>query len=108
MTTAKHYYECHITIAPVFENMLQTATNVGSMYGFKVAKLLMQKREADTPARSMYDTLMTSHHKDYDILQKRMIECIQHLQSFRFQVYRYKIEDILIDSRIEDNLGLLE
>ncbi len=101
------YFECHITISPQFDEQLSKAETLAKNYNFKIANLLMQKRKEDTPERSKYDTFMTGHDSNYNSLEKRMIELIKTLKSNNFTIYRYKIESILLDSRIEDKLKLL-
>lgn len=107
MPTAKHYYECHITIEPVFEIKLAQVELIATFENFKVAKLLMQKREHDVPKLSKFDTFMTAHDKVYGQLLQRMEWTIVELKANGFKVLRYKIEDIVLDSRIKDELELL-
>lgn len=38
------YYECHITIEPLFEDRLDQLRLICSHFKFKVADLLMQKK----------------------------------------------------------------
>lgn len=102
------YYECHITVEPVFDDKLELMKELCRSYQFRVADLLMQKRKADSPARSMYDTFCTGRHKDYKTLEARMELLIRDLQLWGFKVWRYKIEDALIDSRYNDTLGAVE
>jgi hypothetical protein len=108
--TAKYYYECHITIEPVFEDWgnIVEVEKIATKHGFKLAKLLMQKRSEDQPERSSKDTFMTSHGKELLDLTVRMKACCEELQAFGLIVYRYKIEDIVLDSRIKDEFNLLD
>lgn len=101
------YYECHVTIEPIFDNDLSIASNIAYNNKFKIANLLMQKRKEDTPQRSRYDTFMTGHDKDYRALEAKMISLIKELQTNGFKVWRYKIESILLDSKKNDFLSLL-
>lgn len=96
------YYESHITIEPVFDDRLELFKELCKPYGFKVANLLMQKRKLDTPERSRYDTFCTGRHKGYYTLEHRMIFLIKTLKENDFEVWRYKIEDAIIDSRYDD------
>lgn len=98
------YFECHITIAPVFGYRLEKAKELGEAYYFRVADLLMQKQEEDTPTRSKYDTFLTGRHKNYKILEARMYGCIYYLKNLGFQVWRFKIEDTLLDSKLQPEL----
>lgn len=99
---AKHYYECHVTIEPVFDARLIHFQELCRHYGFKAADLLMKKRAQDTETRSKHDTFCTGRGKDYEELRDRMVFLIWALQRNGFDVWRYKIEDTLIDSKIED------
>jgi hypothetical protein len=107
-TESKLYYEAHITIEPVFDERLDLAKRLSAPYKFRVADLLMKKRESDTEERSANDTFMTGHGKIYLDLSLRMIQLIRQLQGHGFKVWRYKIEDTIIDSRHDDALGLLD
>lgn len=102
------YYECHVTIEPVFGERLENFQAVCETENFHVAKLLMQKRAEDTPERSAKDSFCTGHSQDYGDIYTRMINLIHRLQEHGFQVWRYKIEDCVLDSRKEDSLCLLD
>lgn len=101
------YYESHITIEPVDEDDRAKIEEIVNSCGFRLAKLLMQKRKVDTPERSKYDTFCTGHSTDEPKLIRHMTECVKALQSAGYQVWRYKIECVTIDSRNEDSLNLL-
>ena len=105
---SKLYYECHVTVEPVFDEQLANLKTIARSFGFRVASLLMQKRAEDSPERSKYDTFMTATAKNYENLQESMIQLIKALQVARYTVWRYKIVDTVIDSRIEDPHGLLK
>lgn len=96
---SKLYYECHITMEPVFDLDLARATDIVEYHGFRMAKLLMQKRKADSPRRSEHDTFCTSRSTSYRDIEGRMNECLQQLSSEGFMVWRYKIEDTILDVR---------
>jgi hypothetical protein len=100
-------YECHVTIEPVFDDQLSIAKVIASKHGFRIADLLMKKRTQDTPERSANDTFMTGYNTDYDAMVSSMRGLIIDLQSVQFKVWRYKIEDIILDSRTQDTLNLL-
>lgn len=102
------YYECHITIEPVFGGDLDVVQDLIKPFGFKVADLLMQKREDDTPERSKNDTFCTARHKKQEVLESKMLQAINALQNLHFKVWRYKIEDCVFDSKYSDVLGLLD
>lgn len=101
------YYESHITIEPVDEDDREKIETIVNSCGFRLAKLLMQKRKVDTPERSKYDTFCTGHSTEEAKLIAHMIRCVKALQSAGYQVWRYKIECVTIDSRNEDQFNLL-
>lgn len=98
-------YECHITIEPVFGQLLEDVRAIAEadVHGFKVADLFMQKRPEDTPERSKFDTFITGHSvsdESYNGLLQRArglsrILCHQ----LGVKVYRIKVEEILFDER---------
>lgn len=102
------YYECHVTIEPVFGERLDEFSELCGEHNFHVAKLLMQKRAEDTPERSAKDSFCTGHSQVYEDIFDRMVGLIYRLREHNFQVWRYKIEDCVLDSRKVDVLGLLD
>lgn len=104
---SKLYYEAHITFEPVFERQYQELKAISEKHNFRIAELLMKKREGDTPERSKYDTFMTGHGKNFEDLQSRMTFVVLKAREAGFTVWRYKIEDTIMDSRTEDVLGIL-
>lgn len=101
------YYEAHITIEPVFGPRLVQAQELASAFNFRVAELLMQKDRQDTPERSSKDTFMTGHGKSLRDMNQRIVGLVRSLQEHGFQVWRYKLEDTVFDSRTFDTLQLL-
>lgn len=97
------YYECHVTIEPVFDERLESFNNVCQRHGFRVAKLLMKTREVDKFERSPYDSFCTSRSSSFDEMKQRMIALINDLIEHDFKVWRYKIEDTLLDSRFDSS-----
>lgn len=102
------YLEAHITIEPIFDEDLERVKELLKDTPFKLADLFMQKSRSATPERSNKDTFMTAHSKGskhwFGVdLQKT----VKLLQSNGIIVYRYKIEEILIDSRSKDEYNLL-
>lgn len=99
---AKLYYEAHITIDPVPEEGRGAVQELGTPWGFKLAKLLMQKGEP-----SKIDTFMTAHGRDLDDMRRRVTGMVIDLRRRGYGVRRYKVEDTVFDSRTHDELGLL-
>ena len=104
---SKLYYEAHITIEPVFDERLEAARVLAEGFEFRVADLLMQKREEDTPERSKNDTFMTGHATSLNDIKARVSNLVAELKIEGFTVWRYKIEDTIMDSRAKDVLGIL-
>jgi hypothetical protein len=104
----ENYFECHITIEPVFEDELGVVSALAREHGFRPAKLLMQKRKNDTPERSKYDTFLTGRSYDYYDLTSRMVKTIDLIQEIGVIVWRYKVEETMFDSRYNDLYNLLD
>lgn len=101
------YFECHVTVEPVYEEKLNKFIEICTKHKFRVAKLLMQQRKTDTPERSNKDAFCTSRDVQYEKIFDNMKNLIAELQLNDFKVWRYKIEDTLLDSKIEDKLSFL-
>lgn len=97
------YYESHVTIEPVYDKRLELFGEVCQRHGFRVAKLLMKTREVDNFERSPYDSFCTSRSGQFDEMKQRMIALINDLDENGFKVWRYKIEDTLLDSRFDSS-----
>jgi hypothetical protein len=101
---ARLYYECHITVEPVFEETREELSTIAKPFGFRLAELLMQKNREHDPIRSTYDTFMTAHSKNYEDIFQRMKNCVAAIEAEGFKVWRYKIEDTLFDTKHGDKL----
>jgi len=93
------YFECHITIEPVFEERLTLFKEISNKYNFKVADLLFQKRKEDNPTRSSKDSFCTGRDKSYEVIKQKMDDLIQELKNNQFKVWRQKIEAVIYDER---------
>lgn len=102
------YFECHVTIEPVFDERLEQFKSICSSHRFHVAELLLKKRATDTEKRSAKDSFCTGRSADGEELRVRMRKLIKELQSNEFEVWRYKIEDTVLDSKFNDIEGLLD
>lgn len=93
------YYESHVTIEPIKdEQRLNDLKALCSSYKFKVADLLMVKDEKRT--RSNIDTFCTSRGQDLDELVDRMKSLVNVLHLEKYEVWRYKIEIVVIDVKL--------
>lgn len=107
MPKSKLYYECHVTIEPLDLVTINLIRQNVAYYHFRIADLFMAKRAEDTPERSKYDTFMTGRDSNYQALRHNMIQLIKYLGSIGIKVWRYKIEDTVCDSKINDIYKLI-
>lgn len=68
----------------------------------------MQKRENDTVERSKNDTFITGHSTFYHEIEERMRHLLTSLKLSKFKIWRYKIEQVVIDSRTSDDYNILD
>lgn len=92
-------YESHITIEPVFGERFELFEQLCAPYRFKPAELLLQKQREATPIRSNKDSFCTGHSKTFEDLQQRTLDLVTCLKANGFDVWRYKIEGMLVDVR---------
>lgn len=99
--TTELYFECHVTVEPVYGERLERLKAIAAEPGikFRVADLLMRKRMEDTPERSSFDTFCTGRDVIYINLEERMCNLVEALFDDGFAVWRYKIENTLLDVR---------
>lgn len=88
------YYECHVTVEPVFGDRLAVLEQLARAHGFKVAKLLMDK------GPSTKDSFCTGHARDFGELQERMRLLSSSLLANGFSLWRRKIEAVVFDERL--------
>lgn len=103
------YFESHVTIEPVFGEQLRDVQVIASIFEFKVADLLMQRRAKDTPERSAKDTFCTGRHKNYETLFRLMTNLAKELEISGYKVWRQKIEAVVYDERtkkVEESMHL--
>lgn len=99
MTPEPLSFEAHITVEPVFGERFDAFSTACSLYGFRPAELLLRKQRSATPERSDKDSFCTGHDRDYAALHDRMERLVWYLQQCGFQIWRRKIEGILLDVR---------
>lgn len=101
------YFEAHITIEPLFDDELNDLKKLAATFKFKVADLLIKTHRKDTLERSSLDSFLTGHGGDLPDLMLRTEQLLNMLHCYGFKVWRYKIEDILIDSKLCDTWKLV-
>jgi hypothetical protein len=97
--TTELYFEAHVTIEPVFGERLELFKTICRAHLFRPAELLMKKRQADTAKRSRYDTFCTARSGSYADIVERTTCVVGLLRKAGFTVWRFKIENTLIDVR---------
>lgn len=100
--TSDLYFEAHVTMDPVPQSDRDRVQDLIEPFGFRLAKLLMQKGEP-----SNIDTFCTAHSRSYSTLVLKVTDCVRALRAAGINVRRYKIEDTVIDSRSSDVLMVL-
>jgi len=90
------YYESHITVEPVFGLRLDALKMLAERYEFRVADLLKQNNE-----KSARDAFCSGRSNDVVDLINRMTNLVNDLTIAKFEVWRYKIEAILVDVRLK-------
>lgn len=93
------YYECHVTLEPVFDERLEQLQALAKQYGFQVAKLLLKRRASDTEKRSSKDSFCTYKCIEYVPTKIVMDNFVSVLRREGFQVWRQKIEAVVYDER---------
>ena len=99
MTPEIHSFEAHITIEPVFGDRFDKFEKCCLPYKFRPAELLLQKQRDITPERSNKDSFCTGHSKYYADILDRTQRLVADLKLEGFQVWRHKIEGIVLDIR---------
>ena len=106
ITRAIHYYESHVTLEPVFDQRLNTLQEIAAAFNFRVADLLLQKPQGND--KSTRDSFCTYRGVWLEKTRDNTINFVKALQKAGYEVWRYKIEDTILDSRIEDEFDLLK
>lgn len=93
------YFECHITIVPIeiaYEEVERPILNrVAHRWGFRPATFLLKKGNQAVP-----DDFLTTRGTDYQDVYNRMMSCVKELYRYDFTVVRYKIENTLLDVKL--------
>lgn len=96
-------YECHVTTEYLGEDVREIYERMAKTFGFKMGNLYMKKDE-----KSELDSFFTSHHGEFSVIKRDMVDFIMSLKGLQIRVIRYKIEEILLDSKYQnDPLGIL-
>ena len=94
-------YEAHVTIEPVTGERFELFEILCREQKFKPAKLLMVKDRPETAERSNKDSFCTGHSYDYGDILSRMMMLVGECKLNGFKVWRYKIEGIVLDVKLD-------
>lgn len=97
-------FEAHITIDPVFGERRAEVERFAQTTGFKLAELWMQKDARSPGLPSDKDTFMTGHSDDRERLFEAGRILIYNLRNNGYNVRRFKIEEILYDTKYGDTM----
>ena len=90
------YYECHVTIEPVFGERLEFLKKLAETYTFRVANLVMLGK--DFPNQK--DSFCSARHSRLETLRELMLLFVHAAKETGFKVFRYKLEATLFDTKI--------
>lgn len=99
------YFESHVTVDPLEGNELERFKRACEEYGFRVADLVMIKN--GHTQRSTKDAFCTTRDKNFASIKFRTINLVEACKRQGIKVRRYKIEDTLVDSKINDEYELI-
>lgn len=106
--TSDLYYEAHVTIEPVFDDRLELFAAICKRHHFRVAELLLKKRSQDTEVRSSKDSFCAGRSKHFSVIANNTQAVVKDLIDAGFDVWRYKIEDTILDSKVDDIYNILK
>lgn len=97
------YFETHVTFEPDFERLSQIQA-IAKQYGFHMGKLLLLKKEDESSHKDMF---FTDRKPSFSEAKDNMSQFMTAAIKAGFQPIRYKIEDCVLDSKIEDVMEVL-
>lgn len=97
------YYEVHVTLEPDFDR-LEEAREIAKRFHYHLGDLLLMKKDDERSHKDMFFTTRKGSNQD---ARWSVVRFVQELQKAGFRPIRYKIEDTVLDSKIEDELQLL-
>ncbi len=90
-------YEAHVTIEPVEGPALENFEMIAKRHGFRVANLVKVTDRKITNERSNRDSFATGWGRDKDEITHRTYALEYDLRRAGLNVWRYKIEQTLLD-----------
>ena len=91
------YYECHVTVEPIeFEEPRALFDTICREFKFWTSEWILKK--------DGYHFFATSRSTGLAEMQHRMIALMEALISNGFKIWRYKIEDTVVDSKIDSGV----
>lgn len=104
--TTDFYFESHVTLEPLFGTNLEKAKEITETYGFHMADLVMKKSANETGTPNSEDSFCTGRSPIYKQLLDRTGLVCKKLTENGFKVYRYKIENTLLDTKVDNKCDI--
>jgi len=102
---ARYYFEAHITVEPEIHTRTLQFRKICEFSGWHVSSFLMfNEKVANDKKPKMFCSWRGT---EYAVAVQAVIDMVGLLRNRNFNVLRYKIEDTLIDSKIEDHLKIV-
>ena len=100
-----HYYEAHINLGDMSEELEKALPNVLESIGFKTTDIVNSPIEG--LEQEQFHTILTTNDPNLNNLKGRVGASVLLLQFYGYKVNRYKIESTIWDSKYEDALELV-
>lgn len=89
------YYEAHVTVEPCFGERLEALNKLVAHSGFRVANLVMLGKNYP----NQKDSFISGRDPTAEMMTVRVFDLVKRLVLEGFQVYRFKIEATLFDTK---------
>jgi hypothetical protein len=94
------YYEVHVTITPPKPSEVEHLSMLASKYGFRMAKLF-KLSDGSSNDKDAFFTYRSTPGELFEQVRSKMLHFVGELAMELFTVKRYKIEDTLLDTKLE-------
>lgn len=100
-----HYYEAHVNLGEMNQELTDKLAAVLSQIDFKTTDIVSMPY--DGLETEDFTVIITTKDSNLKSLTKRINDSVLLLSGLGYNVQRYKIESTIIDSKYEDKLDLL-
>jgi hypothetical protein len=97
---SKLYYEVHVTIDPPKQEDVDHLQQIANKHGFRMAKLF-KLADGSPNEKDAFFTYRSHVNESFEQVKSRMIHFASELEYELFKVQRYKIEDTLLDTKLQ-------